>query len=193
VVTVTVVVALVIVLVSLLSPRADVTSQESESAAAGSSQGSIDAPTGEARLSPTDVVASSEFTGLHASHLIDGDTSSTWNDDSLRGDGAELAFRFRTSVALTAVEFQNLTEEERFRRNYRIRGYEIHLTPDDRVAPVTGSLEDLNRPQRVDLPYTETRAVTVHVTSAYPAEPYGGDPPFDELALAEVTFFGVEK
>ena len=92
-------------------------------------------------------------------------------------------------MGLTAVEFQNVIDDERFRRNYRIRGYEIHLTPHD-AAPTTGSLDDVSRPQRVDLPYTEARSVTVHVTSTYPAEAYNDGPPFAELALAEVTFIG---
>jgi len=37
-----------------------------------------------------------------------------------------------------------------------------------------------------------TASVSLHILDAYPAEHYGGQEPFDEFALQEVTFFGIQ-
>lgn len=140
-------------------------------------------------LTPTEVVASSELEGLHATHLIDDDPESYWNDASLRGEEAELIFRFDPPVIVTAIELLNVADEEKFKRNYRIRSYEIHMAGDE-LAPVRGQLADSNKPQRMDLPFTVTDELIIHPISTYPAESRAGEPPFDELALAEVRFFG---
>ncbi|MDP8959546.1 MAG: hypothetical protein M3N51_10210 [Actinomycetota bacterium] len=139
-------------------------------------------------LQPVSVEASSEIPGFEASHLVDDDPTNSWNDASLGGRGAELTFRFGEPVQITSIVIQNLTEEERFLRNFRIRGYQIVLDDHDEVIP--GELENTREPQQIEVPSLRTTVLTLKVTSTYPAEPVGENPPFQELALQEVKFFG---
>lgn len=139
---------------------------------------------------PSIVEASSELDGYHASHLVDGDASSYWNDASLEGEGAELMFHFEDAVTFAAVEFANVLGEDARRRNFRIRGFEIHI--GDTADPIIGELKDTSDWQRVELGLAEADTVVIHVLSTFPAEPFGEGVPFREIALAEVRFFQTE-
>jgi hypothetical protein len=138
---------------------------------------------------PSSASASSSFSDAFGpQNLIDDDPVTYWNDDSLRGDGAELVLEFTVAAAIERVVMQNVVDENAFRRNYRIRGYEI--TTDDVDLPLTGELADTQDPQTIQLVTAATTRLTLRVTSTYPAESVDGQAPFDELALAEVTVFG---
>ena len=89
------------------------------------------------------------------------------------------------------MEFQNVTDDEKFKQNYKIQGYTI--TVNDLNVPISGRLVNSNEPQQVRIASLETFTLRVEVTTTYPAEPVGDAPPFDELALEDVRFFGVEK
>jgi len=141
---------------------------------------------------PTSVKASSQLSDRFGpENLIDGDPETRWNDDGLRGVGAWLEFTFGTPVQITEIEFQNVTDDEAFRRNYKIQGYTI--TVNDLNVPISGRLVNSNEPQRVRVASVETFTLRIEVTTTHLAEPVDNNPPFDELALEEVRFFGVEK
>ena len=141
------------------------------------------------QLIPTSASASSSFSDAFGpQNLIDDDPHSYWNDDSLRGDGAELVLDFPVAAAIERVVIQNVVDETAFTRNYRIRGYEI--TTDDAASPLTGELTDTQDPQTIQLVTAATTRLTLRVTSTYPAESVDGQTPFDELAVAEVTVLG---
>ena len=124
-------------------------------------------------------------------NLIDGDPATRWNDDALHGVGAWLEFTFAQPIQIQELEFQNVTDDEAFRRNYKIQGYTI--TVDDLSVPISGRLVNSNAPQRVNVASLGTTTLRVDVTTTHLAEPVGENPPFDELALQAVRFFGVEK
>ena len=138
----------------------------------------------------TSVDASSFANGFDPEHLIDGDPSTDWNDDSARGVDAWLKFTFDRPVRITEIELQNLLDDERFRRNYKIQGYLI--TTDDLSIEISGRLSNTNDPQRIPIASVGTTELTIAVKSTYPAEPAGDRPPFSELALQSVRFFGSE-
>ncbi len=141
---------------------------------------------------PISVAASSELSDRFGpENLIDGDPETRWNDDGLRGVGAWLEFTFATPVQITEIEFQNVTEDEAFRRNYKIQGYTI--TVNDLNVPISGRLLNSSEPQRVSVASLETFTLRIDITTTHLAEPVGNNPPFDELALEEMRFFGVEK
>jgi F5/8 type C domain len=141
---------------------------------------------------PTQADASSELNASYsAANLIDGDPDTAWNDDSARGKDAVLTFRFARPVQLAEIEFQNLSDEERFKLNYKIQGFSI--TVDDLSIEINDRLDNTNEPQRVSIASVETTELVIRVLSTYAAEPVGDRPPFDELALQEVRFFGTEK
>ncbi len=139
-------------------------------------------------LFASSVDASSFLAGWEPENLIDGDPSTHWNDESLHGTGAVLTFTFSDPVSITEIELQNLLDDEGFKRNYKIQGYLI--TTDDLTVDFSGRLDNVNDPQRIPIASLGTRVVTIQVMSTYPAESAGDKPPFDELALLSVQFFG---
>ena len=141
---------------------------------------------------PVSVKASSQRgDAFGPENLIDGDPATRWNDDALHGVGAWLEFTFAQPVQIQEIEFQNVTDDEAFRRNYKIQGYTI--TVDDLNVPISGRLVNSNEPQRVNVASLGTTTLRIDITTTHLAEPVGENPPFDELALQAVRFFGVEK
>lgn len=139
-------------------------------------------------LRPASVEASSSLPGFEADQIIDGDPATYWNDDSSRGVGSILTFTFAQPVAISEMELQNIVEDGPFRRNYRIKDFQV--TVDDLAIELPYTMPDNNEPFRVQLKTLETRRLTITVLDAYPGEPVGDQPSFIELALAEVRFFG---
>lgn len=141
------------------------------------------------KLIPTDVEASSELgQSFAAENLLDDDPETEWQDASLRGSGAELTFTFAQPVRIVSIEIVNLPEVERYRRNYRIRGYVIKV--DDLSIDIPGELNDDNEPQRIQIGTVGTTQLTLEVRTTYPAESVGDQTPFLELAIADIRFFG---
>lgn len=142
-------------------------------------------------LLPFDVDASSFFPGFEPGNLIDDEADSYWNDNSLRGNNAWLEFSFAQPVQITEIELQNLKDEEKFRRNYRIKA--VVITVDDLQIEIPYQMSDNNQPQRVQIGSLGTTVVRIAIRSTYPAEQYEGGVPFDELALQDVKFFGTTE
>lgn len=142
-------------------------------------------------LVPVEVIASSELSNFEADSLIDDDPATYWNDQSLRGSGAELTFRFSRPVQIVEIEIQNLTNIEKYTRNYRVQGFQI--ISNDLPTPVSGVLDDVQNPAPIRIASLQTVELTFKVTSVYPATAYEGQVPFNELAIQEFRFFGQEK
>lgn len=138
-------------------------------------------------LAVTNVIASSEIPGFPASALIDSDPTNSWNDTQQSGQ-AFLTFTFAQPVQITQIQVQNITDDERFLRNFRIKDYEIEI--DDLPTVTSGTLDDDNSPQTIPVPSLQTTELTLRVVSTYAAVPFEGKLPFRELALQEVKFFG---
>ena len=141
-------------------------------------------------LFPSSVEANSFLTGHEPEHLIDGDAETDWNDDGARGVDAWLRFTFAEPVRITEIELQNLFDDDRFKKNYKIQGYLI--TTNDLTIEISGRLTNTNDSQRVPIASLGTTELVIEVKSTYPAEPAGDRPPFNELALQAVRFFGSE-
>lgn len=139
-------------------------------------------------LLPFDVDASSFFPGFEPGNLIDDDPASYWNDNSLRGNNAWLEFSFAQPVQITEIELQNLEDEEKLKRNYRIKS--LVITVDDLQIEIPHQMSDSSSPERIQVGSLGTTVVRISVKSTYPAEQFNGGVPFDELALQEVKFFG---
>lgn len=140
-------------------------------------------------LIPTTVTASSALGDSFApENLLDNNPDTEWQDASQRGNGAELTFSFAQPVRIVNLEVVNLQDDERFRLNYRIKGYVI--TVDDLAINISGELDDDNEPQRIPIGTVGTTSLTIEVRTTYPAQSVDDKPPFDELALADVRFFG---
>ena len=146
------------------------------------------------QLPPLLITCSSEFVSLPCGNLTDGSVETYWNDLSLKGEGAEFIITFGTPVQLETIVIMNVTDEEKFKRNYRIKDLEI--IADDTATPFNFTLDDKSQPQSVRLQTLATTELTIRVTGVYAGEAYT-DPdtgnteiPFEELALAEFEFYG---
>lgn len=138
------------------------------------------------------VAASSQHSdSLGAQNLIDGDPETYWNDNSQRGIDAWITFTFATPVQIREIELQNIIDDEKFARNYKIQGYTIEV--NDLSVKISGRLENSNQPQTIKIASLKTITLTISVTTVHAAETVGDQVGFDELALQEVRFFGVEN
>ncbi len=156
---------------------------------AASTTATIDDAVEQVPIAPASVEASSQLNANYeAARLIDGDVATYWNDQSARGVDAQLVFVFAQPVALSEMELGNIQEQGPFRQNYRIK--DIEVTVDDLELQLTFTLPDSMDPYRITLDTLRTTRLTLQVLSTYPGEPVGDSPAFDELALAEVRFFG---
>ncbi len=141
------------------------------------------------QLRPVSVEASSELGAFPATALIDEDPENSWNDAGLQGKDAVLTFTFDSPVQITQIVIQNLSDNVRFLRNFRIQDYEI--TINDFPTAQIGKLEDTRAPQPITISSLSTTKLTLRVMSTYPAQSVAGNDPFHELALQEVKFYGV--
>jgi hypothetical protein len=141
-------------------------------------------------ITPTEVTASAELSaGFAASNVIDGDLQTEWQVNHAQSP-LTLEFRFAQPVQIRYIELYNITDQDRFLRNYRINGYKI--TVDDLPGVENrNTLQDLaGGPQRVDIASVETTTLTIEVLSNYPSQAIGDQPAFEELVVAEVKFWG---
>lgn len=139
-------------------------------------------------LQPFDVTCSSEIPGYMCHALIDGDPTTAWNTLG-SGQGAEILVQFEDPVRLTSVVFSNIVDDEGLMRNGRIREVRIQLT--DSAAVALAELESGHGPFRVSISPDVTSGVVIRIISTYPGEHYQGLEPFEELALQELSFFGI--
>lgn len=142
-------------------------------------------------IRPITIECSTQFndSSLACSNLIDGDENTIWNDNALEGVGAIFVVTFSQPVALEQVTFTNVVEDDRFRKNWRIDGVQI-IANDLSGLPLVGSLPNENtRDHVVQTRTLGTTELTINVVSTYPSESVGGTA-FDELALAEIAFWG---
>lgn len=140
-------------------------------------------------LEVSSVSASSSYSeALGPDNVIDGDPATYWNDASLHGENSELIFEFSSPVAIDSIVIQSPADEAAFIRNYRVRGYVI--TTDDVPTPITGELADSREQQTVEVASGSTSRLVLRITSTYEPRSFQGQPPFEELAVAEVAFVG---
>jgi hypothetical protein len=139
-------------------------------------------------LTPIRADCTLTLAGFPCDALIDDDPENRWNASD-GGVGAELTFFFSPPVQITEMFITNVTDDERFARNARIRGLEIVI--DDLSQATIEELDDTNaEPQRIQIRSLRTSSLTITITSAYPGTSFDGKEPFTELALQEIQFFG---
>ena len=124
------------------------------------------------------------------SNLIDGQDT-YWNDAGLKGEDAWIRVTFVNPVALESIQIVNVADEEKFRRNYRVRAVEIEVDDQPGMPFVSPELANTNeRPHRVSTQTTHTQELEIRITATYPSEPLEGRTAYDELAIQELRFFG---
>jgi len=138
-------------------------------------------------LTPVDTRCSSQLPAFPCTALTDGDPGTSWNATE-GGVGADLTFLFSPPVQITELFIYNVEDEERFRRNARVRGLEI--TTDDIQQSIFIELDDTNEPQKIQIGSIRTSSLTIKITSNYPGQTYEGKEPYPELAMQQTSFYG---
>jgi len=146
-----------------------------------------------AQITPSQVAATSQIAAAFAdTNLIDGNLESEWQAGH-DIDPLTLEFRFAQPVQIQYIEIYNIEDQDRFLSNYRIQGYRV--TVDDLPGvEIRKTFEDqAGGPQRVDIASIETTLLTIEILSSYPSQAVSDGQAFDELALAEVKFWGTSS
>ncbi|MGA9596711.1 MAG: hypothetical protein WBV06_11160 [Acidimicrobiia bacterium] len=140
-------------------------------------------------ITPTEATATAQISAsFSAANLYDNDFSTEWQ--APHGADLTLTFRFAQPVRLDHLEIFNISDETRFERNYRINGYKINM--DDLPGiDIRNTLKDEpGGPQTIDLPSIGTTSLTIEILSTYASQAVNGEVAFDEIAVAEVKFYG---
>jgi len=148
-------------------------------AVTSSTTGTTAATTAITPLQPFRIECSSELASFPCEALNDGDPSTSWNATE-GGINATITFYFNPQVQITEMIIENVDDEGRFLRNRRIKGIEVEI---DDLQQVT--VEEL-----ADIRSLQTSSVTIRITSAYPGQSFGGEEPYPELAVQEISFYG---
>ena len=143
-------------------------------------------------LEPLDVTCSVEGIGSFVcENLISGSEALyqiNWPDHVDSGETLTITIRFRTAVAITRIDWRNITNDDtRFRRNYRARA--LTISADDSFSDVQADLQNLPGVQEIEFASTNTNQVTMTVDSAWNAE-IVEDNVFTELAIDEIQVIG---
>ncbi|NNF88946.1 MAG: zinc ribbon domain-containing protein [Acidimicrobiia bacterium] len=144
-------------------------------------------PTDTVELTANRVVPSAQLSGFPADNLIDSDPLTMWQVGQ-EGVGATLTFFFPNPVALERIEIKNISDETKFRQNFRVRG--IRIRPNDTTRDTVVELANTRDVQPIAIQTEGTTTVRVEVTSTFPAEAVGDQNPFKELAIEDIKFFG---
>lgn len=143
-----------------------------------------------AQITPTSVEATSQIAAAFSdANVIDGNLLTEWQ----AGHDIEpltLEFRFAQPVQIQYIELYNIEDQDRFLSNYRIKGYRV--TVDDLPGvEIRKTFEDLaSGPHKVDIASIETELLTLEILSTYPSQAVNNGQAFDEIAVAEVKFWG---
>jgi hypothetical protein len=142
-----------------------------------------------APLTPFRIECSTFLASFPCEALIDGDPATSWNAAEGEGINATITFFFNPAVQITEMIIENVDDEGRFLRNRRIKGIEVEI--DDLQQVTVKELTDTNdEPHRIEIRSLQTSSLTLRITSAYPGQSFGGQEPFPELAVQEITFYG---
>lgn len=133
-------------------------------------------------------VCTSDLSTHPCEFAVDGDPTTAWNAPG-GGIGAEIVIELAEVGRVTRLVITNHPDDEDLARNARIARLIVHFAGSDEEIDV--SLEGSHGPYSVRIPLVETSSISLHIEEVHPAEGYGGNPPFDELAVVEIQVVGV--
>lgn len=143
-------------------------------------------------LDPLSVDCSVEGLGSFVcNNLISGQDTLyqvVWPEVEESGEELTITLRFRTAVAISRIDWRNITgDETRFRRNYRARS--LSITADDVNSAVQFELQNLPGVQELTFTSLQTNQVTITVESVWQPDLVEGEV-FTELAIDEIQVIG---
>jgi hypothetical protein len=160
--------------------------------AAGSSTSTTAERVEPAPLDPLSVECSVEALGSFVcNNLISGPETLyqvVWPEVEQSGEELTITIRFRTAVAITRIDWRNITDDEtRFRRNYRARS--LSVSADDVNSAVQFELQNIPGVQELTFTSLQTNQVTITVDSVWQPDLVEGEV-FTELVIDEIQVIG---
>ncbi len=125
------------------------------------------------------LVCSNLTSGTNAEYQV------SWEENS--NDGVLITLTFREPMAITEIQWSNITDPVRFRQNYRADG--LLIVAQDSVIETPANLDDQPGTQIVRYVSLSTTTLQIKVVSAFEAE-VEEDQRFDELAIDEIVVVG---
>jgi hypothetical protein len=126
-------------------------------------------------------------------NLIDGTDNEfqlNWNELPGTEQFIEITLTFAQPMVVQRIDWTNIADPDRFRRNYRAKG--LRIDAEGNPVPHPQELQDEPGPQPQQFNFAAIRAnwVRITITTAYAAEVVNDFEPFDELAISEITIIG---
>lgn len=146
-----------------------------------------------AELAPVDVLdveCSQEGVGSFVcANLIDGTEAEYQFDYEAVPEGQPITIRliFDRPTVVQRIDWINLEDATRFKRNYRARG--IQVEADNSLQPVLVQLEDLAGSQPIAFAALDATSIVITIESDYPAEVVDEER-FTEMAIQEIRVIG---
>lgn len=125
------------------------------------------------------------------SNLIDGNEGEfqiNWNELPDTEKSVVIELTFAQPMVVERIDWNNITDETRFRLNYRVKS--ITIEAEGNPVPVGQELQ--NTPGLQSFQFAAIRANWIRVTvlSVYAAEVVNEQEPFDEMAIDDITVIG---
>lgn len=121
------------------------------------------------------------YSGTEAEYQVD------WEELEAAQESVTIRLLFSEPMIVTQLVWSNITEENRFRQNFRARG--LIINAQGSLSPVIEELEDLPGKQNVNYAALNANWIEITVESAYQAQVVN-DNVFGELAIDEITVIG---
>ncbi|MCB1246724.1 MAG: zinc-ribbon domain-containing protein [Acidimicrobiia bacterium] len=122
-------------------------------------------------------------------NLTDGTDASyqvTW-EDLTEDDTMTIRLTFDQPMVISSIVWTGLTDAERFKQNYRVRG--LIVKADDSINPISRELEDTPGEQVIPFASVGANWVEFEITSVWNATVTNGNV-FREIAIQEITVIG---
>jgi len=144
-------------------------------------------------LAPIDILlveCSQEGIGAFVCENLISDTEAEYQftyEGIPEGEPITIRLTFNQPMVVQRIDWVNLEDPVKFKRNYRARG--IVIEADDSLQPTPLQLEDVPGSQTIAYAAIDTNTIDITIESDYPAEVVE-DNVFREMAIQEIRIIG---
>ena len=127
------------------------------------------------------------FTCINLTSGIDAEYQVNWEELQEAEGNVTIKLFFRQPMIVTRIDWSNIEDPTRYRRNYRARG--LTIDAQGSLTEVPHELEDTPGLQNINYAAVNANWIEITIQSAYQAEVVD-DNIFREMAIDEITIWG---
>gem|GEM_PF-407365 len=127
------------------------------------------------------------FTCINLTSGSDAEYQVNWEDVQAEEGNIVIKLFFRQPMIVTRIDWGNIEDPTRYRRNYRARG--LTIDAQGSLTEVPHELDDTPGTQTINYAAVNANWIEITIQSAYQAEVVD-DNIFRELAISEITVWG---